>query len=321
MKRICLLCLAAMLLLTSCASLSLPAAYSTSLPGMNFNINSELNDAAFVTPFTEELCVGEENVTNEKVAEDPEVDGAGLYSVAGKEVLYSKNAYAPLNPASLTKVMTALVALKDADRTQMLTATESIKVTESGAQTAKVSVGDTMSLDQALHIMLIYSANDVANLIAEGVSGSIEAFVDRMNEEAKALGATGTHFTNPNGLTDPNHVTTAYDLYLIFNEAVKYDLFNEIIAMPSYSTVYRNAQGREKEFSCNSTNGYILGNYQVPPGITVVGGKTGTTSAAGHCLILYAKDTSGNPYISVILSAESTDALYADMTNLLEAIY
>ena len=309
------------LLLSGCGFGTAPAAYSTDLPGMNFNINSELHEAAFVTPFAAELCVGEANVSGGGVEEDPEVDGAGMFDLAGKKILYGKNLFSPLHPASLTKVMTALVALKDADTTRLLTAGPNVKVQERGAQLAKINEGDTMTLDQALHILLLYSANDAAVMIAEGVSGSVEAFCERMNEEARALGATATHFSNPNGLTAEDHMTTPYDLYLIFNEAVKYDLFNEIIAMPSYSTVYHNAAGQEKEFSCDNTNGYLTGKQSPPPGITVLGGKTGTTAAAGHCLILYSRDTAGNPYISVILSAESAESLYQDMNGLLDAVY
>ncbi len=288
---------------------------------MNYNINSELNEASFARPFADRLCVSEENVANAAVQEDPDVGAAALFGVAAGKTIYAKNIFAPLHPASLTKVMTALVALKDADTTQLLTASSNVLVQESGAQLAKIKEGDTMSLDQALHILLLYSANDVAIMVAEGVSGSVEAFCERMNEEARALGATSTNFTNPNGLTDPAHMTTAYDMYLIFNEAVKYDLFNEIISMSSYSTIYHNADGMEKEFSCKNTNGYLTGNYTPPPGVTVVGGKTGTTAAAGHCLILYSRDTTGNPFISVILAAGSTETLYNDMSSLLQAMY
>ncbi len=322
-KRLLSISIAVILVLslTGCAGGEIPAAFSPDMPGMNFNINSELHEVSFVTPFAENLCVNEANVENEKIPDDPEVEAAGLFDLSSKETLYVKNAFTPMHPASLTKVMTALVALKDADTTELLTASSNVKINEKGAQLAKINEGDTMSLDQALHILLMYSANDVAVMIAEGVSGSVEAFCQRMNEEARALGATHTYFVNPNGLTGESHLTCAYDLYLIFNEAIKYDLFNEIISMSSYSTVYHTAEGTEKEFSCGNTNGYLSGTYATPPGITVIGGKTGTTAAAGHCLILYSKDTLGNPYISVVLSADSSDSLYRDMSNLLEAVY
>ncbi len=175
-----------------------------------------------------------------------------------------------------------------------------------------------MTLDQALHILLLYSANDVAVLIAEGISGSVEEFVALMNEEAKAIGATNCNFMNPNGLTQEGHYVTAYDLYLIFQEALKYELFNEIIQTNTYSTVYMDANGAEKSVEMENSNLYLRGVYDMPSNVTVVGGKTGTTNAAGHCLVLLSRSSSGTPYISVILKDDSREKLYEDMTDLLE---
>ena len=109
-------------------------------------------------------------------------------------------------------------------------------------------------------------------------------------------------------------------MYLIMNEAVKYQLFNEIIQMDSYSTVYYDKNGAEKEISVNNTNAYIRGVAEPPGGVTVLGGKTGTTNAAGNCLILISRDSSSNPYISVIMRSEGSDALYEQMTDLLSEI-
>lgn len=141
-----------------------------------------------------------------------------------------------------------------------------------------------------------------------------------MNQEALELGATNSHFVNPHGLPDDNHYTTVYDMYLIMNEAIKYQLFNEIIQMDSYSTVYYDKNGVEKEISVNNSNAYIRGDIQAPGGITVLGGKTGTTNAAGNCLVLVSRDSSSNPYISIIMRSEGRDALYEQMTDLLEEI-
>ena len=129
--------------------------------------------------------------------------------------IYAKNVHERLNPASLTKVMTALCALKYGKLDDILTATENVYVTESGAVKLGVTAGDTMTMEQALYGLMLKSANDVANLVAEHIGGSVEGFVNLMNETAASIGATNTHFTNPHGLTDPEHYTTAYDMYLI----------------------------------------------------------------------------------------------------------
>ncbi|MBO4982097.1 MAG: D-alanyl-D-alanine carboxypeptidase [Lachnospiraceae bacterium] len=273
-----------------------------------------------VEPFAADLCVVKDDVIP---GEEPDMSQAGsavLFDLNSREVLYSKNAHERMYPASLTKVMTALVALKNASVDQVLTANEKVVVTESGAQLCGIKKGDTMTLDQALHVLLINSANDAALLIAENIGGSTEAFVEMMNEEAKRLGATNTHFANPHGLTDETHYTTAYDMYLIFNEAIKYEAFNEIIHTSNYQTTYYDRNGKAKELNLRNTNGFLNGNVQSPENITVIGGKTGTTNAAGHCLILLSKDVNGAPYISVILRCETGDALYSEMSDLLEEI-
>lgn len=265
--------------------------------------------------FASDLCV-----TNSEIGDSlslTEKTCCGLFDLNRKETLYSHNAQLKLDPASLTKVMTAIVALKYGSLDQILVADNRVVVTEEGAQKINLSAGDSMTLDQALHILLLYSANDVAILIAENVAGSIDEFIDLMNQEAMSIGATNTHFMNPNGLTEDDHYTSVYDMYLMFNEALKYDKFNEIIRMSSYSTQYNTSTGELKELNVNNTNGFINGNYEMPAGITVLGGKTGTTAAAGHCLIQLATDTSGNPYIAVIMRAEDTQTLYNEMSDLL----
>ena len=113
---------------------------------------------------------------------------------------------------------------------------------------------------------------------------------------------------------------TAYDMYLIFNEALQYDLVDEIIRMTNYETVYYDKDGREKQLSFHTSNQYLTGNYKPPEQVSVVGGKTGTTNAAGNCLILLAKDTAGNPYIGVILRSKERGILYTEMTDLLDEI-
>lgn len=276
-------------------------------------------NAKVAETFAADLCVVDKDITNSEVSLS-DVASAALFEADGSDTLYARNANEQLDPASLTKVMTALVALKHGSPEQLLTAGDSVLITEPGAQLCGIKPGDTMTLEQALHILLLYSANDVANMIAEGVGGSIPGFVELMNQEAQELGATNCHFTNPNGLTEEGHYMTAYDLYLIFMEALQYELFNEIIQLPSYSTAYRTSDGSERTLEVNNSNQYLVGNYAAPEHITVIGGKTGTTKAAGHCLILLSADSGGKRYISVIMNADSTENLYAKMSELLGAV-
>lgn len=272
-----------------------------------------------IEPFAKDLCVVSKDVT----AGGPDlqqVGAAALFDTKNLETLYSKNAHNQMNPASLTKVMTALVALKYGSPDDIYTASENVLVTEQGAVLCGLKPGDKMTMDQAVHALLVSSANDAAILIAEGVSGSVDDFVALMNQEAQEIGATNCHFMNPNGLTEEGHYVTAYDLYLIFQEALKYELFNQIIQLNSYSTVYTASNGSEKTLEVNNSNLYLQGTYEAPANVTVVGGKTGTTNAAGHCLILLSRDKNGASYISVILKDESREGLYTDMGDLLSII-
>lgn len=269
--------------------------------------------------FAANLCIVTGDVMPDTVDMN-EASAALLCDMKDKTVLYAKNANERLYPASLTKMMTALVALKYGSLDQRLTATDVVTITESGAQLCGLKPGDTMTMDQALHILLMYSANDVAMMIAENVGGTVAHFVELMNQEALALGATNTHFSNPHGLTAEDHYTTAYDLYLIFQAAAAYDTIKEIIHMSNYQTIYYNSRGDAIDFSSKTTNLFLQGKFTPPEQVTVIGGKTGTTNAAGHCLMILAKDTEGNSYISVILNSSSRDVLYTEMGELLDEI-
>ncbi len=277
-----------------------------------------------VLPFAYDLCIpGEETVTTSEndIEAGPDSYGAAMmFDLKGRKTLYCNNPYKQMYPASMTKVLTAIIALENSDIDRVLTADESCVLVENDVQKVGLKVGDTMTLDQALHMLLIYSANDVANLIAVNIAGSVEKFAEMMNKKAVELGATNSHFMNPSGLHDEDHYTTPYDMYLIFNKAISFGKFIEIIGMPNYSTIYHNAAGEDVDFECEATNRYLKGQVNPPQVATVIGGKTGSTMAAGTCLVLLSKDMSGNSYISVVMKARGVDVLYAKTNQLLELL-
>ena len=296
-RSTCIAALLCVFLLTGCGNISYTFPYNVNSNVSSFNVLAGTGTGK-ADAFASDLCVVTEDRMGDGSVDMTQASAAVLFDVNNREVLYSKNAHERLYPASLTKVMTALVALKNASLDTVLTATDSVKINESGAQLCGLKSGDTMTLDQALHILLMYSANDAAMLIAENVGGSVDHFVEMMNEEAMRLGATN----------------------LIFNEAIKYDSFNEIIHMTSYQTTFYDKDGKAKELTVNNTNRFLKGDFNAPENITVIGGKTGTTNAAGHCLILLSRDVNGAPYISVILNSSASDVLYPEMVQLLEQI-
>lgn len=292
--------------------------YASMTDNSSFRMLSD--NAGKTDTFAQYLCVGESDVPMEGYAIE-QVTAAGLFDLNNSEVLYAESMHEKLYPASLTKLLTALVAVKYGTLDQVLTATNAVNITEPGAVICGIRSGDTMTLEQALHLMLIRSGNDVANLVAENIAGSVEAFVDLMNEEAEKLGATNSHFMNPHGLHHTDHYTTVYDMYLIFKEAVRYEAITQIINMDSYTTTYKDKYGTNKSITVSTTNAFFKKQYVSPENVTILGGKTGTTDEAGSCLALYVKDISGNPYIAIVLHGNTKDDLYTQMKQLLEQIH
>lgn len=307
-------------LFAGCGKEELSYAYDLDGEVSSFRIVTE-NSSDVAESFASNLCVVTEDISGNGIAIDmSQATSAGLFDLNHNEVLYAKNIHERLHPASLTKVMTALVALKYGNPDDKIVVSSNVNITESGATLCGLQEGDQLTLNQALHALLLKSANDAGVAVAEHISGSVEEFAELMNEEALAIGATNSHFVNPHGLTEDNHYVTAYDMYLIFQEALKYELFSEIIHMSSYNTVYMDRNGSEKSFSFTTTNWYLNGTETAPEKVTVIGGKTGTTNAAGNCLVLLSRDTSGNPYISVILQSKERAIMYDEMSELLEQI-
>ncbi len=305
--------------LTACGAKEFSFAYDRNRNNSSYSTASRARGET-LDAFSAELCVTTGDVTEGTQADMSQATAAGLFDISSHKVIYAKNIHEKLNPASLTKIMTALCALKYGNLDDVLTASANVNITESGAVKLGLKEGDTMTMDQALHALLLKSANDVAVMIAEHIGGSVEGFAEIMNKEANLLGATNSHFVNPHGLTDPNHYTTAYDLYLICNAAVKYDKFVETIHTSTYASIYHDKDGNEKTIDLSTTNAYLKGEAFAPDNVTVIGGKTGTTNAAGSCLLIYSKNTDGNPYISIVLQAADRTVMYQEMTALLDEI-
>lgn len=276
------------------------------------------SDQRLAETFADGLCVidGSEPAPGD----DVEAEAAAVFSLEDHSVLLERHAFEKMYPASMTKVLTALVAIRSGNLSDLVTVGQEAVITEAGASLCHVNPGDQLTLEQLLYGLMIPSGNDAAAAIAVHIAGSVEAFSDLMNEQAHALGATDTHFVNPHGLHDENHYTTAYDLYLIFQEALKEPVFRQIIGTSSYTAVYTDADGNEKSQTWKNSNQYITGEREAPDGLTVLGGKTGTTNAAGYCLIMGSVDDQQKEYVSVIMKSGSRPKLYDDMTNIIQNI-
>ncbi len=270
--------------------------------------------------FASGLCVGENNTPNENISLTGSDEHAALFSLDDRTVLFSAGMYDKVYPASITKIMTAILALKSGMMDDTVTINWQDVDLESGSQVVGLQVGDQVSMSELLHGMLIHSGNDCAQAIARHVGGSKEKFVDMMNAECQELGCTGTHFMNPTGLHDENHYTTVYDIYLMLNAAVKYSDFVTIMQVPVYDMTYKDASGNEKHVTLDATDHYLTGETDPPKNVTVLGGKTGTTDAAGNCLAIESQNAYGQAYISIVTGAKTKDILYNDMNSLLGQI-
>lgn len=269
--------------------------------------------------FADDLCVAADDVALTGFDDEDSLHAAGLFNLNDKTVEYGYKLYDKLYPASTTKLMTAYLAFKYGNMDDIVTVSDSVSSFASDEVVCNLQPGDTVTLYDLLCGLLLRSGNDCGVAIAEHISGSVEAFAELMNSEAKALGATGSHFVNPHGLHNENHYTTAYDLYLIFNACIQDQRFMDIISMDSYTMNLTGADGTTRTFDVVPTNYYSSGKINAPEGIRVFGGKTGTTDEAGCCVILYSEDLEKNPYISIIMGAEDKSFLYQEMNRLLEA--
>lgn len=269
--------------------------------------------------FADDLCVAADGVALTGFDDEDSLHAAGLFNLNDKTVEYGYKLYDKLYPASTTKLMTAYLAFKYGNMDNIVTVSDSVSSFASDEVVCNLQPGDTVTLYDLLCGLLLRSGNDCGVAIAEHISGSVEAFAELMNSEAKALGATGSHFVNPHGLHNENHYTTAYDLYLIFNACIQDQRFMDIISMDSYTMNLTGADGTTRTFNVVPTNYYSSGKINAPEGIRVFGGKTGTTDEAGCCVILYSEDLKKNPYISIIMGAEDKSFLYQEMNRLLEA--
>ncbi len=243
-----------------------------------------------------------------------------LFDLDNKKVLYSQGIYQRVYPASITKIMTAMLALRYGDLEEMITVGPEVTNLEAGSQVCGLWVGDRVSLDQLLHALLVYSGNDAAAAIAVHIGGTIEDFVTMMNDEATRLGCTGTHFTNPHGLQNTEHYTTPYDIYLMLQEALTYKEFVDMIQLGNYSLETLHEDGTTANIPLEATDHYLTGESTPPKDVTILGGKTGTTSLAGNCLALAVQDAYGKPYISIVMGANTKELLYEQMNMLLEKI-
>lgn len=248
---------------------------------------------------------------------DAKATAALLVEGSTGEILYEKNAREKRYPASITKVMTAMLVLEAVssgtlEMNQMITANASaMEGLSSDGSTQNIKAGEQMTVKDLLFCTLVASANEACNILAEAVSGTKADFVELMNRRAQELGMKGTYFVNAHGLHNDNHYTTAYDIYLMGVEAMKDPHFREIVATVDHYVPQTNLHDQRHFYNTNAllTSWRYLGyTYR-----NAIGIKTGSTPEAGQCL-LSAAEQDGRTIYAIILGAENVETIQGDKT-------
>ena len=245
--------------------------------------------------------------------------GSVLIDAKTGKILLQKDMNKKLYPASTTKILTAILAIENLNLDSKLTASRSaVMAIPSGYSNAGIKAGESLSVSDLLEMFLIHSANEVGYIFAEEISGNIDNFANLMNKKASELGCTNTHFTNPSGIHDVNHYSTAYDMALIAKYCMQNETFRNIVNKKSCKFSATDLYPEERYFKntnslLDSSNRYY---YEYAIGI-----KTGFTTQAKNCLIAGAKKD-GIELIAVMLGAEATEngqsGRYVDAKNLFD---
>ena len=231
-------------------------------------------------------------------------DSAVVMDVESGTILYKKNMNRKQYPASITKIMTTLVTLENASLNETVTYSKAaVTNLEYGASNAGVVPGEKISMEDSLYLIMLQSANEVCNGVAEHVAGSIDKFADMMNERAKSLGCTGTHFANPNGLWQEDHYTTAHDMALIAREAYQNPTFAKITGTKRYNVADTN-KIKNRPTYVNHHGMLVASKFPQYLYEYCVGGKTGFTQKCRYTLVTYAKKN-GMTLVSVVMRADS----------------
>ncbi|MEG1802995.1 MAG: D-alanyl-D-alanine carboxypeptidase family protein [Lachnospiraceae bacterium] len=248
--------------------------------------------------------------------EGPRVESASaiVMEATTGTILYGKNIHKKRYPASITKIMTTLLALEHCSLSETVTFSHDAVYNIEGTHIAR-DVGEQMSLEETLYGVMLASANECAYAVAEHVGGEYDTFINMMNQRAKELGCKDTHFNNPHGLPDEKHYTSAYDMALISREAIKNETFRLITGTKTYSIPPTNVHTMSTPLINHHgmLTAYKTSSYLYEP---CIGGKTGYTNAARSTLVTFA-EKNGMTLICVVMKSESPYH-YVDTTKLLD---
>lgn len=272
-------------------------------------------DTELATEITTEYTENEnQDANSEDNAPTLVAESAIMIDADSGIILYEKDCHKKLYPASITKIMTTLLALENSSLDETVTHSHNaVFGIGQGSSHIGMRENEQITMEDALNGIMLASANEVCMAVAEHIDGSVEKFVDRMNNKAKELGAQGTHFNNPHGFHDENHYTTAYDMSLFMQEAIKNPEFVKLISTTNYIIPETNIVNEKRYLANKNKMIQKWSNFYYP---YCVGSKTGFTDQAGNTLVTYGKKDDIN-LITVVMKDQGTNT-YVDTKALLE---
>lgn len=317
-RKISAVILALILLLSQSLVLAQPTDTATSQKAES-NASTEQNSNSNAQ--TDEATAVEESKAE---FPEPRANAAVLFDLNGGRVLYESNSTEKVYPASVTKIMTAMLVLEKGNLADTVTVSDSA-LSDITYLHSKINLksGEQLTVEQLLTALLVSSANDAANVLAEYISGNIQAFVTLMNERAAELGMTGTHFVNPHGFHDDNHYTTAHDMQILTRQALQNDKFCELVKIKTYRLPATNMSDERML----STTNHLISKYRNTAHYYqyATGVKTGSTDEAGNCLVATA-EKGGIKLLSLVFGCENADQKenaysFVDTTRMFEYVF
>lgn len=228
-------------------------------------------------------------------------------------ILYEKNIHETYYPASITKILTTLIALENSSLGETVTHSyKAIHDVDLDSSRIGIDVGEELTMEQSLFGIMLESANEVSYAVAEHIAGDVDSFAKLMNKKAKSLGCVDSNFVNPNGLPNPNHYTSAYDMALISRAALKNETFRKITKTRTYTIPPTNIQEETRYLANHHKFIKNINSYE-----GAIGGKTGYTSKAKYTLVTFA-ERNGMTLICVLMRSESIKSEYEDTASLLD---
>ena len=260
---------------------------------------------------------------NTKVYADDELSvnakAALIVEINTGKIIYEKDIYEQNYPASVTKILTAILTLENCELDDVATVSQTaISHIPTGYVVAPLLEGEKIKVEDLLYALMLKSSNDSAYVLAEYVGGSVEGFSEMMNKKAKDIGCKNSHFVNPNGIHNDNHYTTAYDMYLIAKYAMKNEKFVKIVSTYQYTLPATNKYRKNDRIMKNTNN--FVNPKNVYYNEIVKGIKTGTTKQAGNYLITDSSDN-GLEFITVVLGAQTANSKFSETKEMISFAY